>query len=137
MSYKEYLNKKLFNEELQNLPEKWGESKELAYKIANYFQFKTGFKKLSENLIGAPDRVSITFRNGEYDTYSIGVTLDKTIYLDFEEKKITNRESIADPKLNYKNTSAEYVTFKKRRMKMKEFNDYEQAIKAINKWFKN
>jgi hypothetical protein len=133
MGYQNYLDMMLNEDE-----DVWLKPKEMAIKVSDYIKNKTGIKDSRENKIGAPDRFQITVQK-KYDPnhYSVGVPIENPneVYLDFYEQKEKSSESLADPKLNYQNTSDRIVKFDKRKIKFKKFNSYESAIKAIDRWF--
>ena len=117
----------------------WAKPKELANKIAEYFENKIGLKRTSESTVGAPDRYSITFYDKKADNYIYSIDVEKDnpeiVYLTFNERKEISSISLADPKATYQTTSAREVKYKRRGIKMKRVEGYENAIKAIDKWF--
>ena len=134
------INQPITNEESeQTLEDVWAKPKEVANKVANYFETKTGLKRAREVLVGGPDRFEITYYgNNTYgNTYNIAVSKDnqEIIILSFYEKREIRSILLADPRLNYQNTSARIVKHKKRELRWKECNNYDDAIKAIDKWF--
>ena len=56
------------------------------------------------------------------------------VKLDFYEETILSSESLADPSLNYENTSAKLVKLKKKRLR-RNFDNEKKTLKAIDTFF--
>ena len=118
----------------------WEKSKQLTSRVADYLEAKVPFEFERDNGKKTITGWEIAFRkklSRNYYTVSTHPDYDKNwqFRLEFYEETELSSESLADPKLNYENTSARIVKLKKRKLR-KEYDSEKKAHRAIDLFFR-